>query len=189
MTLPTPPTLPYTYKAMPSALPPQSYLTYQPPPSSANPHPAPQPVPTDPATGKPRFVSSTPSGGDGSQAQPLFVHPDEVIATCQQLREHVERLTRDAQREIEEFDERIRARDLAEKRRVAPGWLDSEVHILQPERAHQSTPPVGESSASGGGGGTGRPGQEDESRGEVSDAATDLGRQLDMAFSDLRIAK
>ncbi|CCF37925.1 hypothetical protein CH063_09145, partial [Colletotrichum higginsianum] len=30
---------------------------------------------------------------------------------------------------------RIQERELAEKRRVAPGWLDSEARILEPERA------------------------------------------------------
>ena len=32
------------------------------------------------------------------------------------------------------WDEYIAARDLAEKRRVAPGWLDSEASILEPVR-------------------------------------------------------
>jgi hypothetical protein len=31
------------------------------------------------------------------------------------------------------WEERRRREDLAEKRRVAPGWLDSGVHILKPE--------------------------------------------------------
>lgn len=35
---------------------------------------------------------------------------------------------------MKEWEERIAARDLAEKRRVAPGWLDSEARILKPER-------------------------------------------------------
>lgn len=36
------------------------------------------------------------------------------------------------------WDEAIAARELAEKRRVAPGWLDSDARILQPERRHAS---------------------------------------------------
>ena len=41
----------------------------------------------------------------------------------------------DAERELREFEERIKERELAEKRRVAPGWLDSESRLLEPERA------------------------------------------------------
>lgn len=48
----------------------------------------------------------------------------------------------DADRELKEFEARIRERELAEKRRVAPGWLDSESRLLEPERtgadSHQS---------------------------------------------------
>ena len=40
----------------------------------------------------------------------------------------------DADRELKDFEDRIKQRELAEKRRVAPGWLDSETHILEPER-------------------------------------------------------
>lgn len=40
----------------------------------------------------------------------------------------------DADKELKDWEESIAARELAEKRRVAPGWLDSETHILEPER-------------------------------------------------------
>jgi hypothetical protein len=40
----------------------------------------------------------------------------------------------DADRELKEWDDAIAARELAEKRRVAPGWLDSDARILEPER-------------------------------------------------------
>jgi hypothetical protein len=40
----------------------------------------------------------------------------------------------DAERELREWDERIRQRELAEKRRVAPGWLDRDERILEPEK-------------------------------------------------------
>jgi hypothetical protein len=34
---------------------------------------------------------------------------------------------------LKEWEDRRKAEDLAEKRRLAPGWLDSGVHILKPE--------------------------------------------------------
>ena len=40
----------------------------------------------------------------------------------------------DADRELKAWEEAIKARELAEKRRVAPGWLDSDARILEPER-------------------------------------------------------
>jgi hypothetical protein len=46
----------------------------------------------------------------------------------------------DADRELKEWDDAIAARELAEKRRVAPGWLDSDARILEPERKTTSNP-------------------------------------------------
>jgi hypothetical protein len=43
------------------------------------------------------------------------------------------KLEEDARKTLAEWEERRRKEDLAEKRRVAPGWLDSGVHILKPE--------------------------------------------------------
>jgi hypothetical protein len=40
----------------------------------------------------------------------------------------------DADMELKTWEETIAARELAEKRRVAPGWLDSEARILEPEK-------------------------------------------------------
>ncbi|KAA8617696.1 hypothetical protein PtrSN002B_011101 [Pyrenophora tritici-repentis] len=39
----------------------------------------------------------------------------------------------DARRTLREWEERRQREDLEEKRRVAPGWLDSGVHIIKPE--------------------------------------------------------
>lgn len=131
--LPTPATLPYTYKAMPSTLPPSvTGIT------------ASTPTSTSAATGgagdqdpaeKARYVISQ----SGHAA-----HPDDIIASCRALQAHLAKLQADAEQELRELDERIRARELAEKRRVAPGWLDSEARLLEPERA-----------GGGGGGGEG----------------------------------
>ncbi|KAH8772745.1 hypothetical protein F5883DRAFT_602731 [Diaporthe sp. PMI_573] len=109
--LPTSITLPYTYKAMPSTLPPSATGV-----TSA----------TDPeSSGKPRYVVSQ----SGHAA-----HPDDIIASCRALQAHLTKLQGDAEQELRELDERIKARELAEKRRVAPGWLDSEARLLEPER-------------------------------------------------------
>jgi hypothetical protein len=40
---------------------------------------------------------------------------------------------------LADWEERRRKEDLAEKRRVAPGWLDSGVHILKPEEGDGGT--------------------------------------------------
>lgn len=109
--LPTSITLPYTYKAMPSTLPPSATGV-----TSA----------TDPESGeKPRYVVSQ----SGHAA-----HPDDIIASCRALQAHLTKLQGDAEQELRELDERIKARELAEKRRVAPGWLDSDARLLEPER-------------------------------------------------------
>lgn len=45
----------------------------------------------------------------------------------------MEKLEADAREELRAWEERRQREDLAEKRRKAPGWLDSGVHILKPE--------------------------------------------------------
>ncbi|KAK7432442.1 hypothetical protein QQZ08_001007 [Neonectria magnoliae] len=112
VSLPAATTLSYNYKTMPSALPPSSLGI-----AVASDDPAGQP--------KPKYVVS----GSGHAA-----HPDDIIASCRALQAHISKMQEDAERELRELEERIRARDLAEKRRVAPGWLDSESRLLEPER-------------------------------------------------------
>lgn len=113
VSLPTATTLSYNYKAMPSAIPPSSLGI-----PTASDDPASQP--------KPKYVVSG-SGGH-------VAHPDDIVQSCRALQAHVSQLVEDAQRELRGFEERIRERELAEKRRVAPGWLDSEAKLLEPER-------------------------------------------------------
>ncbi|PSR76406.1 hypothetical protein BD289DRAFT_456985 [Coniella lustricola] len=127
--LPTSTTLPYTYKPMPSTLPPSATgITSTTGSSSIN--STSTSTSTNPATAadgtaKPQYVLS-PSGH--------AAHPDDIIASCHALQAHVAKLQADAEKELQELDERIRARELAEKRRVAPGWLDSEARLLEPEK-------------------------------------------------------
>ncbi|KAJ4288248.1 hypothetical protein N0V88_007438 [Collariella sp. IMI 366227] len=42
-------------------------------------------------------------------------HPDEILASCRALHEHVAQLLARSQQDLEEVEERIRARELAEK--------------------------------------------------------------------------
>lgn len=97
---------------MPSALPPSSLGI-----AAASDDPADQP--------KPKYVVS---------ASGHAAHPDDIIASCRALHAHVTKMQEDAEKELRELEESIRARELAEKRRVAPGWLDSDARILEPER-------------------------------------------------------
>ncbi|GJN85618.1 hypothetical protein PLIIFM63780_009186 [Purpureocillium lilacinum] len=114
ISLPSATTLSYNYKTMPSNIPPSPLGI----PTAADDSSAEQQP-------KPRFIVS----GTGHAAS-----PDEILESCHALLNHVTALQRDAERDLREFEERIRERELAEKRRVAPGWLDSESRLLEPER-------------------------------------------------------
>ncbi|KAI9780511.1 MAG: hypothetical protein M1835_004471 [Candelina submexicana] len=109
VSLPTATTLPYTYKSLPSTLPPSST-------GDTN------------GTEKPKYVVS--SAGHAA-------HPDEVIASCRALQAHLQKMQDDAERTLRDWNEGIKERELAEKRRVAPGWLDRDEKILEPQRAHR----------------------------------------------------
>ena len=113
VSLPTATTLSYNYKSMPSAIPPSSLGI-----ATASDDPASQP--------RPRYVVA--SSGHAA-------HPDDIVATCRALHAEVARMQEGAERELRAFEDRLRDRDLAEKRRLAPGWLDSEARLLQPERS------------------------------------------------------
>jgi hypothetical protein len=61
-------------------------------------------------------------------------HPDDIIESCKTLQAYIQKVQDDADRELKAWEDAIKARELAEKRRVAPGWLDSDARILEPER-------------------------------------------------------
>ncbi|GAB1314446.1 hypothetical protein MFIFM68171_04656 [Madurella fahalii] len=202
--LPTATTLPYTYKPMPSTLPP-SLIGISAATSSSSTTTGTADANTAAAAGagagaerKPRYVVS----GSGHAA-----HPDDILATCRELHAHVTKLQSDAEAELTRVEERIRARELAEKRRVAPGWLDSEARLLEPERkggAAPAAPAVGQGlaaeqgdggremqqqrwfGAEGAGGGSGYgPGHGPGGASEM--AVPDEGRELDRFFGGLSI--
>jgi hypothetical protein len=115
VSLPTATTLPYTYKTLPSTLP----------------------------------QSSTGTAGSSTEEKTQYVvstsghaaHPDEIIASCKALQAYIQKVQDDADRELKAWQDAIDARELAEKRRVAPGWLDSDARILEPEKAHGNPGP------------------------------------------------
>ena len=59
-------------------------------------------------------------------------HPSEILASCKALESHLTKARDEARATIHGWDEGIRERDLEEKRRVAPGWLDREEKLLKP---------------------------------------------------------
>jgi len=106
VSLPTATTLPYTYKQLPSTLPASS---------------------TGTTSGEEKAQYVVSSSGH-------VAHPDDIIASCKSLQSYIQKMTDDANKELKAWEESIAARELAEKRRVAPGWLDSEARILEPSR-------------------------------------------------------
>jgi hypothetical protein len=111
ISLPTATTLPYTFKSLPSTLPPS--------------------VTVDPnGAEKTKYVVS--SSGHAA-------HPDNIIASCQALQAHLKKTQEDAEKTIRDWENDIKERELAEKRRLAPGWLDREEKILEPVKASQTS--------------------------------------------------
>lgn len=107
LSLPSAVTLPYTYKNAPNSLPP-SLLA-------------------EPGNGsKPKYVVSS-SGHSAS--------PEDIIVSCSALQKHISDKAEQSRKIIEEWENGIKQRELAEKRRVAPGWLDREEKILEPVKA------------------------------------------------------
>lgn len=60
------------------------------------------------------------------------------------------RLEEEGRAVVARWEGRIRERELAEKRRVAPGWLDEEVRLLVPERKGEEGQVEGDGAMAGG---------------------------------------
>lgn len=104
-------------------------------------------------------------------------HPDEIVESCRKLQAHLQRQQEEADRAVKEWEERIRQRDLAEKRRVAPGWLDAEQKLLEPERPNEPKNPPGRASVN-------VAAQESASAPDPQDR---VGEELDRAFGGLDV--
>ncbi|KAF1994842.1 hypothetical protein P154DRAFT_557056 [Amniculicola lignicola CBS 123094] len=124
VSLPTATPLPYTYKQLPSMLPP-SILS----PSSSQPSTNPSDQQQPPQDAQPAYITSA----TGTTAT-----PDAILNSCLALQAHLSQLESNARSTLKEWDERRKAADLAEKRRVAPGWLDDDVKLLVPENVNTS---------------------------------------------------
>ncbi|KAF8469018.1 hypothetical protein BDZ91DRAFT_792788 [Kalaharituber pfeilii] len=115
--LPTAITLPYTYQTLPHALPPSS--TAPPPPSPNSPAP--------PPTG---YITS-PSGT-------FSTSPEAIITSCQSLISHLATSKQGAEEKIREWEQSIAERELMEKRKIAPGYLDTGITILTPVKVGEA---------------------------------------------------
>ncbi|KAL8910870.1 MAG: hypothetical protein Q9171_003869 [Xanthocarpia ochracea] len=101
-------------------------------------------------------LSSTPppsstADSNGNEREKIIVSQsghiasiEDIIASYQALQTHIQKRQEDAERTIREWEENLRKEELAEKRRVAPGWLDREEKILQPARAATDSPAAGQ---------------------------------------------
>ncbi|MCJ1314437.1 hypothetical protein MMC25_008119 [Agyrium rufum] len=144
ISLPTAPTLPYTYKSLPSTLPPSS--TSPPPPQQSSKTSSSSTGPTtdkkdSTSIPKPKFIIS--SSGHAA-------HPDEIIESCRKLQAHLTKMQDEAENTLRQWKKDIEERELAEKRRVAPGWLDRSEKILEPAKKGAA---MGAAGGGGGGGG------------------------------------
>lgn len=111
ISLPSATTLPYTYKPIPSKLPLSSTADVN-------------------GLEREKYVLSE----SGHEA-----HPDDLVARCHALEAHIRKLQEDSERMLAEWQRRIKEEELAEKRRLAPGWLDRDEKILEPERSGKYT--------------------------------------------------
>ncbi|KAK5058514.1 hypothetical protein LTR84_010777 [Exophiala bonariae] len=106
LSLPSAVTLPYSFRSVPTSLPPS--------------------VISENGTDKPKYITSS----SGHTA-----HPDDIVASCKALQDHLRKTKETAEKAISDWEQDIKDRDLAEKRRVAPGWLDRSEKILEPTKA------------------------------------------------------
>ena len=104
-------------------------------------------------------------------------HPSAVLAQNKDLLRRLEEQADEGRRKVEEWEKSIADRELAERRRKAPGWLDTQERLLQPEKAGAE---VGKNLMDE---------EQDEDARRVSGLVEakekeveDLGRELDRAF-------
>ena len=138
----------------------------------------------------PSTLPPSSAGEESDNSKPQYVvsqsghaaHPDEIIASCQALQAHLEKLQDDAEVTLRRWQEDIRQRELAEKRRVAPGWLDRDEKILEPQRA-----PAGLRLQSDH---TGTVVSSDKMQAPIppDTSRSDEGEAMDRAFGDMRVS-
>ena len=114
--------------------------------------------------------------------------PEDIIKSCQAIQDHIRKAQEDAEKAIRDWEQRLKDEDLAEKRRVAPGWLDRSEKILEPERRRSSIGPSGptqdQKSAS-----IMDSGVDDEQNHALQKPKDSPGDELDRAFGSIHIQK
>lgn len=118
MTLPKAPILPHNYATLPSTLPPSVLFT---PPSNSQ--------GTDSADSAENQLPAYVTSASGFRA-----HPSSIINQNRSLLEQLTNSATEARATLQTWLDSIKERELAEKRRKAPGWLDSDEKMLRPAR-------------------------------------------------------
>ncbi|TKX26708.1 hypothetical protein C1H76_0862 [Elsinoe australis] len=166
--LPKPPTLPHNYTSLPSTLPP-SILQSTPSSSSQQ-----QSSTSDPL---PAYVTSPQSH--------FSAHPSAIIAQNKALLDRLTSTPEEARKKVEAWEAGIEERELQEKRRRAPGWLDRDEKILSPARkAEEGRDLLGDEEGVDGGM-QGRGLTRQVGMGERRDQGGELGEAMDRAFGGL----
>ncbi|CAG8956495.1 hypothetical protein HYFRA_00003881 [Hymenoscyphus fraxineus] len=109
--------------------------------------PSARPLPPSYKTLPSRLPPSSTGSSSSSEEKSKYVvsnsghaaHPNDIIKSCNDLKAYIQKMQDDADKELKAWNDAIAARDLAEKRRVAPGWLDSDARILEPEKISNRT--------------------------------------------------
>ncbi|KAF3931815.1 hypothetical protein ABW19_dt0201030 [Dactylella cylindrospora] len=121
------------------------------------------------------------------------ISPEQLIADCNKLSNYLTAEKQKAKEEVEKWVKAIDDRELMEKRRVAPGWLDTGVMMLEPVKVGPGPLPVASTgpTAAAAAGGThdlkalgvgGTSGTQLKAK-----PATSPGEELDRAFGGLGV--
>jgi hypothetical protein len=111
-----------------------------------------------------------------SSASGTTSSPDAILSSCVALQQHLQKLEADARNTLNEWREKREREDLAEKRRLAPGWLDSGVHILKPEEVKREEDMVVENIM-----------DDDPQQREAETKKAKEGEDLDRVFGGLQV--
>ena len=71
-------------------------------------------------------------------------HPSSIVNQNRALLDQISSQQRDAHEKVKKWEQDIKDRELQEKRRRAPGWLDSESKLLQPAKKTEGRQEAGE---------------------------------------------
>lgn len=103
---------------------------------------------------------------------------------------HIQATQEEAERTIREWEHGLKEQELAEKRRVAPGWLDREEKILEPKREGAGVGGGGGAADMAGGGMQGQSAsimdwQDEQGESRAAAGVDPAGDELDRAFGGM----